>query len=101
MSNIQDYDITEDKIIQRPAGMPTRNIEEWTMEHPLYDVRFDCYWLVTRYKYGYSFAGPVNLSADILDTLPEMSITDRNDAMLHVPDQPNHGIVIPFLKVAA
>jgi hypothetical protein len=63
--------------------------EVWPIERPLYDIRFDAYWLVTREAHQYRFVGPVMLSAALLGVLPEMTAEERIEAQRHLPSFPD------------
>lgn len=59
--------------------------DAWLLERPLYDVRFDAYWLVTRDRAGYYFTGPVNLSREALNLLPVIDTTELPHVKRYLP----------------
>ena len=80
------YDVHSDIIHTRPIRSALKETDEtWTVEKPLYDIRHDAYWLVTKSRHGYRFTGPIALSVAVLDLLPQMTENERRAAMAHMP----------------
>ncbi len=57
----------------------------WEVEHPVYDVRVDAYWLVTGDGTSYRFSGPVKPSEGLLKLLPQPTPLERRDVMAYLP----------------
>jgi hypothetical protein len=57
----------------------------WTLEHPVYDIRTDAYWLVTSDGSAYRFSGPLKPSDELLSLLPHPTPMERRDVMAHLP----------------
>ena len=57
----------------------------WEIEHPLYDIRCDAYWLVTRNEMQYRFVGPVALTSELLTLLPMMTPFERIECLNILP----------------
>ncbi len=84
-----DYDVSRDAVIERRIiADRRRSAITWTLERPLYDVRFDAYWLVTKDEATYWFAGPLAISGELIKKLPDMSSEERKHALRHMPGQP-------------
>ena len=74
--------------------------EAWLIEHPLYDIRYDAYWLITRNRLGYRFTGPVALSPGLLDLLPQLTEAERRHVMRHLPrdyTEAPHGLEVEYI----
>lgn len=67
------------------AAQLSPKMAPWDLERPLYDVKCDAYWLVTRTAAQYRFVGPVALSQALLDMLPVMTAFERRDALQMLP----------------
>lgn len=102
---MEDYNITTDTAIKRTTLREILRSEGpdaiWTLERPLYDLRYDAYWLVTRTHTGYVFTGPITLSAGLLDLLPNLSEAERREVMRHAPrdyTEAPHGMPVDFIE---
>ena len=83
-----DYDAETDRIFVRDIiqhqEQEAKQVQDktWELERPIYDMRYDAYWMVQRRRaraelWTYRFTGPVALSKPLLSLLPQMTESER------------------------